>query len=100
MGRGLFVPLAVAASFASAGAGALAAQDDLAGLAEAAPAWQGANLQRPGSGVDRTLDDEPSALKRLARGTLWRAQLDEDSSLSLRLRGKKIGLVLSVRFGG
>jgi hypothetical protein len=30
---------------------------------------------------------------------LWRAQLDEGASLSLRLRGKKIGLVLSVRFG-
>lgn len=100
MGRRLFVPLAVALSLASAGAGARAAQDDLAGLAEVTPAWQGATLQRPGSGFDRTFDDEPSPLKRLARGTLWRAQLDEDSSLSLRLRGKKIGLVLSVRFGG
>ena len=100
MGRCHFVPLAVALSLASAGGGARAAQEDLAVLAEPAPAWRGGNVQRPGSGFDRTLDDEPSALKRLARGTLWRAQLDDDSSLSLRLRGKKIGLVLSVRFGG
>jgi hypothetical protein len=100
MGRRLFVQLAAALSLASAGVVAQAAQEDLAGLDEAAPAWPSASLQRPGAGFDRTLDDEPSALKRLARGTLWRAQLDEDSSLSLRLRGKKIGLVLSVRFGG
>jgi hypothetical protein len=31
---------------------------------------------------------------------LWRTQIDEDSSLSLRLRGGKVGLVLAVRFGG
>jgi hypothetical protein len=99
MGRRLFVLLAVATSLAAAGVGAQAAQDDAVGLAEAAPAWQVASLQRPGAGFDRTFDDESSALKLLARGTLWRAQLDEGASLSLRLRGKKIGLVLSVRFG-
>lgn len=99
MGCRLFALLAMATALASAGAGAQAAPDDAGGPAEATPARLGANLQRSGTGFDRALDEEPSALKQLASGTLWRAQLDEDASLSLRLRGRKIGLVLSVRFG-
>lgn len=100
MGRRCVARLWVAAALALATVGARAAPDDAVGPADAAPAWQGASLQRPGAGFDQRLDDEPSALKQLARGTLWRAQLDEDTSLLLRLRGKKIGLVLAVRFGG
>lgn len=98
MGRRLVAWLSAAACLAGTGACAQAAQDDGPGAADAAPAWHGPALQRPRAGFERMLDDEPSPLKRLARGTLWRTQLDEDTSLSLRLRGGKLGLVLAVRF--
>ncbi len=98
MGRRLVAWLSAAACLAGTGVGAQAGQDDGPGGADAAPAWHGPALQRSRAGFERSLEDEPSPLKRLARGTLWRAQLDEDTSLSLRLRGGKLGLVLAVRF--
>jgi hypothetical protein len=98
MGRRLVARLTMAAGLASACVGAQAAPDDEPGLAGNAPAWQAAARPRPQSGLE--LEGELSPLKRLARGTLWRTQIDEDSSLSLRLRGGKVGLVLAVRFGG
>jgi hypothetical protein len=41
-----------------------------------------------------------SPLQGLARGTLMRAQLSADSSLTLRLHGGKLGLYLGVRLTG
>lgn len=41
-----------------------------------------------------------SPLQGLAKGTLMRAQLNADSSLTLRVRGGKIGLYLAVRLTG
>lgn len=98
MGRRLVAWLAMAAGLASACVGVQAASDDEPGLAGGAPAWHAAPRPRPHSGLE--LEGELSPLKRLARGTLWRTQIDEDSSLSLRLRGGKIRLLLAVRFGG
>ncbi len=41
-----------------------------------------------------------ASLHQLARGTLLRAQLNEDAALTLRLRGGRFGLYLSVRLDG
>lgn len=41
-----------------------------------------------------------ASLHQLARGTLLRAQLNEDAALTLRLRGGRVGLFLSVRWDG
>ncbi len=41
-----------------------------------------------------------ASLHQLARGTLLRAQLNEDAALTLRLRGGRLGLFLSVRLDG
>ena len=41
-----------------------------------------------------------ASLHQLARGTLLRAQLNEDAALTLRLRGGTLGLFLSVRLDG
>ncbi len=49
----------------------------------------------------RVADDAPPAVvswHQLARGTLLRAQLNEDAALTLRLRGGRVGLYLAVRF--
>jgi hypothetical protein len=94
--RRLVAWLGLAACLATACVGVQAAPDDEPGLAGAAPAWQATARPRLQSGLE--LEGELSPLRRLARGTLWRAQLDEDTSLSLRLRGGKVGLVLAVRF--
>ena len=57
-----------------------------------------------GSPTHRAANDAgppPAAsLQLLARGTLLRAQLNEDAALTLRLRGGKLGLFLSVRLDG
>ena len=98
MGRRHAAWLSMAACLATACVGVQAAPDDEPGLAGSPPAWHATARARPQSGMELTPEGELSPLKRLARGTLWRTQIDENSSLSLRLRGGKVGLVLAVRF--
>lgn len=111
-------PMAIALGLAlgSAAAAAAPAHEAAAPEAEPAPALRGQVFQRSRSTFDIQGDGEGAALARrfrggealggppgspslreLARGALLRTQLSEDASLTLRLRGGKVGLYLAVR---
>lgn len=48
---------------------------------------------------DGDADRSPLLLQQLARGTLTVARFSDDSKLTLRLRGGRIGLYLAIRLG-
>jgi hypothetical protein len=77
----------------------LSAQTRLTFVTELSPA---AGQSEPGRSRPLSLELVSSSppLQGLANGTLIRAQLSADSSLTLRLRGAKLGLYLGVRLTG